>query len=266
MTDQELYKKCRHYGYLSLEYRRKFIGLLPEVARRELWLRKGYTSIYHFAAKLAGISAAQVDEVLRLEGRLQDKPELHIALITGEIGASKLARIASIATPSNASELAKAAKVLSKSTIETMIRDHKAQENKLNSQSGPLPGHVSENKTILRQLTLAKDVANQLIEMQSRGIDLNQELRDFLQLRRQKLQKAKRTLKPTKTLTPKIRRLVTQEQGVNCAKCHKPAQQIHHKKPQALKGSHHPTNLQPLCAEHHALTHLSERLKYFSST
>ncbi|MBD3327683.1 hypothetical protein GF340_00075 [Candidatus Peregrinibacteria bacterium] len=40
MSNQQLYEKCRFYGQATLEARRKFIGLLPEVARRRLWQEK----------------------------------------------------------------------------------------------------------------------------------------------------------------------------------------------------------------------------------
>ncbi|MBD3270724.1 HNH endonuclease, partial [Candidatus Peregrinibacteria bacterium] len=46
--------------------------------------------------------------------------------------------------------------------------------------------------------------------------------------------------------------------------CSSYATQIHHIKPQALGGKHEPANLQPLCAEHHALEHLKERQKLWS--
>ena len=73
MTDKELYKLCKKFGKRTLEARRKFAGLLPEVLKRHLYEKKGFSSIYEFAAKLAGMSHEQVNLVLRLERKFEDK-------------------------------------------------------------------------------------------------------------------------------------------------------------------------------------------------
>ena len=100
-TDQELYKLCCKYGAAALEARRKFAGLLPEILRRRLYEKKGFGSIYEFAAKLAGMSREQVQRVLQLERKFEDKPVLKELLVNGEESVNKLARVASIATPEN---------------------------------------------------------------------------------------------------------------------------------------------------------------------
>jgi len=101
LSDKELYAICKKCGAAALEARRKFAGLLPEVYTRELkerekgrsWLKKrGFFSVYEFAAKLAGMSRDQVDLVLRLEKRFADKPILRDALVSGDVSANKLAR------------------------------------------------------------------------------------------------------------------------------------------------------------------------------
>ncbi|MBI5754420.1 hypothetical protein HZA40_04730, partial [Candidatus Peregrinibacteria bacterium] len=60
LTDQNLYELCKTYGTRALEWRRKFIGLLPEVNKRKLYQKKGFGSIFEFAKKLAGLSEEQV--------------------------------------------------------------------------------------------------------------------------------------------------------------------------------------------------------------
>lgn len=76
LTDREvkLYDLCREYGSKARHWRDKFIGLLPEVETCGLYKKKGFDSIFEFAAKLAGISHDQVRLVLSLEKRYQDKP------------------------------------------------------------------------------------------------------------------------------------------------------------------------------------------------
>ncbi|MEO1959725.1 MAG: hypothetical protein ABGW82_01905, partial [Paracoccus sp. (in: a-proteobacteria)] len=61
-------------GKSCKEARNKFLGLLPEVFKRNLHRRKGFQSIYEFAAKLAGASHASVDRILRLEKRFTNMP------------------------------------------------------------------------------------------------------------------------------------------------------------------------------------------------
>jgi hypothetical protein len=65
LTNKELHAECKKFGTAALEAKRKFAGLLPEVNRREIqaraegksWLvRKGYSGIFEFAARLAGMS------------------------------------------------------------------------------------------------------------------------------------------------------------------------------------------------------------------
>src|SRR4030043_1399160 len=110
LSDKDLYTICKKCGAAALEARRKFAGLLPEVYAREMaerekgrsWLKKrGFLSIYEFAAKLAGMSRDQVDLVIRLEKRFEDKPVLRDALVGGNVSANKLARVVSIATSEN---------------------------------------------------------------------------------------------------------------------------------------------------------------------
>jgi hypothetical protein len=125
MTDKALYKLCKKYGRRALEARRKFTGLLPEVNKRRLYERRGFESIYVFAAKLAGVSREQVDAVLRLEKRFEDKPVLRAALVEGKLSVNKLIRVASIATAGNQGELFEVAQKLSKTAIEVFVKDYK---------------------------------------------------------------------------------------------------------------------------------------------
>jgi len=125
MTDQQLYEKAKFYGKNALLWRRKFIGLLPEIYKRRLFERKGFTSIFEFSFKLAGLSADQVRRVLCLEKRFEKMPLLRNLLVNGEVSMNKLARVASVATPENEQELVTAVKILPKSAVETLVRDGK---------------------------------------------------------------------------------------------------------------------------------------------
>ena len=81
------------------------------------------------------MSHEQVSLVLNLERKLEDKPTLREALVTGEISANKLTRVVSIATAENQEELFEKTKLLSNRAMETFVRDVK-RESKTQSQAG----------------------------------------------------------------------------------------------------------------------------------
>lgn len=98
LTDSELYTICKKYGNLARAWRAKFAGLLPEVVRRNLHKRRGYSSIHEFAGKIAGMSERSVDRVLSISRKLEGKPELKSKLESGAVGWTKLEKVAFIAT------------------------------------------------------------------------------------------------------------------------------------------------------------------------
>ena len=131
LTDPELYALCKKWGAEALEARRKFVGLLPEVNVRRLYERRGYSSIYHFAAVLGGVGRRLVDDVLRLEKRFEAMPKLHAALVNGEIGLSKLSRVASIVNVENEAEICEKIMTLSRRAVEVMVIEAQSVERKM---------------------------------------------------------------------------------------------------------------------------------------
>jgi len=246
-------------------WRRKFIGLLPEVNRRRLYEKKGFASIFEFAKKLCGLSEEQVRRVLNLEERFKDKPKLHEALISGEISANKLARIVSVATPENEAFWVEKAKQLSKSALEIFIKDIKNENGlfKPKIEEKSVPGHR------LEELNLEPDVLEELLELQRKDIDVNELLREFLEKRKLEIagerealsaeveQAASQSNVKSRYIPVKIRRYLEKEYGNLCSinGCLRPAQVIHHTQRFALAGTHNPKYLAPLCREHHAIAH-----------
>ena len=280
MTDAELYNLCREYGQAALEARRKFLGLLPEVHRRELWRTKGYGSIREFAAKLAGVSEDQLNEVLHLHRKLHDKPALQAQLISGQVSHNKIARVVAIATPENQSFWAAQTASLSKTALNTLVKDQKTLPNTLSGQS-ILP-EISSNATI----ALKAKTVERLNQLKSKGFDLDQLLNQLLDQRESEIAEEKAKLgeeqeyraqiyqefakrvigpvpKPKRAVPIKIRRVLQQEHGTKCciATCQKPAKTIHHAIRFSLNGNHDPRYLQPLCPAHHEITHKID-LKY----
>jgi len=261
ISDNQLYSMAKHFGKNALLWRRKFIGLLPEIYKRRLYEKKNYESIFVFAKKLAGLSEEQVRRVLNLEKKFQNMPNLHTALTSGEVSVNKLARVTSIATPENEEELVEKVKVLPQSAVETFVRDEKKIQNglckpKIDIKS--VRAHRLENG-----LELSEEVSKKLLELQEKGININEMLLEVLEKREQEITEEKeeiaKDLEQTKSryIPVKIKRIIKKEHGNKCSicNCNKPAVALHHTRPFALSKTHDPHFLAPLCKEHHAIAH-----------
>lgn len=260
LSDKDLYTECKKWGTAALQARWRFAGLLPEVYRRRLYEKRGFTCIYEFAARLSGMSRDQVNKVLRLEKRFNDKPILKTALIEGNVSTNKLARIASIATQENQQDILAKTETLSKAALEIFVKENKMKNGLQPAENTPrsVPGHT---------LQLDHDVENQLLQLQKKGININEMLRKFLKERDEKINKEIQNMsdnasQPTKNryINVKTRRILTQKFGTICAapNCNKPAAHIHHEKPFAINHTHEPHYLKPLCKGHHELQHANE--------
>jgi len=290
MTDKQLYRLCKKYGRRALEARRRFAGLLPEVLKRRLYEKKGFTSIYEFAARLAGLTRENVDMVLRLERRFEGLPELHHALTEGKISASQLVRVASVATTSNQEQMFEAARNLSRRALDVFVKDYKMSrgpgneelnglfepQNDVNSlagqtfegASGPT-AQISANHDFEILAKLSPEVKNKLKEMMDKGLDINKELMQFFEAREQGIAEEKERAtstkqpnrpakkSPTRHIPAKVKKILKKEYGFKCAKagCGRVAAHIHHIRRFALTKDNSPQNLEPLCAGHHEIEH-----------
>lgn len=259
LSDRDLLERCERYGREALFWRNKFRALLPEVERRKLYLKKGFSSIYVFGMVLAGLSEAQVDESLNIVARLRDKPALRKLLEGGEVSVSKITKIMSIATPDNQAELAEKIQVVSTRALETFVRDVRREADFF---------HVKkpESKLLFAQggeLGLNIEVIEKLRTLKEKGIDINDELMEFLRRREAEIERKKREvasalpLESGRYVPKRVRELIEQEYGAKCAKseCKKPARCLHHTARYGITRSHDPHYLAPLCREHHELAH-----------
>lgn len=309
LSDQKLLELSQYYGKQARIWRQKFAGLLPEINRRKLYIKKGCASIFEFAAKLAGMSEEQVRNVLNLDKKFATTPVLHSMLINGTVSVNKLIRITSVVTQANESFWAQQAQQLPQSALETLVRDTKIQENSRtnmknyqhtgsdnyqgNTENGFqqtfLPGEAlrtqrlstqntrpGKSATVTNQATtelrLSPQLKQRLLELQQKGIDINQLLEQFLDEREAEIEQEKQaiaekeavdsidqhtTKKPSRYIPIKIKKLLTKEHGTLCSvpTCQKPSQAIHHTQRFSLVPSHDPRYLAPLCNNHHIIAH-----------
>ena len=108
---------------------RLLIFIKDEIEGLRVWEKKGFLSIYEYAGKLAGMSRRKVDDALRLLKKIEDKPELK--RVIEEKGMGAVQPVATIATKDTASFWAKKARVMSKNTLETYVREIRVQNGSL---------------------------------------------------------------------------------------------------------------------------------------
>ncbi|MEK7540494.1 MAG: hypothetical protein AAB558_04580, partial [Patescibacteria group bacterium] len=132
----------------------------------------------------------------------------------------------------------------------------------------------TEKITQTDELHLAPDVRQLLLDMQNKGIDHNQVLRELLQERSQRIQQEKQKIaeemrgkhaqtpggvptQPSRYIPTKVKRVLTLEYGDKCAheSCTNKASNIHHTTRFGLNPSHNPLFLAPLCTQHHEIAH-----------
>ncbi|MEK7540071.1 MAG: hypothetical protein AAB558_02380, partial [Patescibacteria group bacterium] len=188
LTDHQLLQLCTHYGTQAKLWKQKFLGLLPEVDRRKLYLTQGCSSLFEFGAKVGGVSKEQVSNVLRLYQRFEPTPVLKQALVSGEISVHKLARVVSVATPENQEFLLNQSKLLSNRALETLIQDTK----RLHVQT------KKPNKTVkveqFEELGLSPQIKQRLLSLRNTGLNLNQLMEEFLNQREERIQEEKQKI------------------------------------------------------------------------
>ncbi len=184
--------------------------------------------------------------MLRVERKVQDKPALRKVLHDGEVSYSKMARVVSFVDNDNQNEIAKMARTLSKSALETWVRDQKF-----------LPGQ-RQNATETSEVKLDTDVQERLAKLQEKGIDINTLIRDALDKRDQEIAEAYvETPAKSRYVPAPIKRAIKKEHGTKCSVpgCKHEATTLHHTRRFALTKSHNPAYIAPLCQAHHEIAH-----------
>lgn len=224
LTDQKILELCQKYGEQTRLWKQKFIGLLPEVNRRKLYEKKHFSSIFEFAAKLAGMSEEQVRLALNLEKKLDNKPVLKNLFTNGEVSINKLARVTSVVTQENEKFWANQVQLLPQKALEVLVRDERIHQNDTTdkfeshletdshaeSKNGLQDGlfdneslraqilaqqKVSESNlaTIedLEKLQLTNKITKRLVGFKQKGFDLNQLLEELLDKREAEIEDEK---------------------------------------------------------------------------
>lgn len=240
VAEQALHQQFLEYGRSVREWMRKCELLLPEIERLQIWRKKRFSSIYEYAAKLAGMSKVRVDESLRIYKKIEDKPSL-LAMAERK-GLQSVRPVATIATLEDQDFWAEKVAEMSKIALQTYVHDFR-----LESRSRTEPEPVS------LQMDLEPELAAKLEKM--KGLGTWNELMKKL-LAERAVPEPVRT--KARSIPTAIRRHVTERTGGLCAypDCKRAAVSLHHTQRWALEKVHDPARLQALCTAHERLAHL----------
>ncbi|MFH1284927.1 MAG: hypothetical protein ABIH78_05085 [Candidatus Peregrinibacteria bacterium] len=256
-AEKILHEKFVQYGQNAKEWTRKCVLLLPEIEKHRIWEKKGFLSVYEYAAKLAGMSHDKVNEALRILRKIEDKPELK--KIVAEKGILAVRPVAAIVTKETDGFWAEKAKEMSMHTLETYIQEYK-KEQKSRLRAKEVRITTEESETITISMDLDPETAQRLQKLKGQE-DWNKLMKEFLKLREEKIESSRpEAVKATsRTIPSKIKKHVLQKTNNTCAfpGCTKPCQILHHTQRFALKPVHDPDKIVPLCKNHERLAHLS---------
>jgi len=275
--DKTLHLQFSRYGKNAREWMRKCALLLPEIERNRVWKKKGFFSIYEYAAKLAGMSRDAVNESLRILKKIEDKPEL--MRIVEEKGLLAVRPVATIVTPETAKFWAEKAKMMSRNTLETYVREVRKLDE--NVDPNGLPGKAKmadfpQQKAIMifgesaiSTIQLSSEIKEKLEKLKgnkswdnlfNQFLDLYEE--KIAQLKKEANKKFKeiesrKKPKSARPIPAKIEKYAIAKTNHTCAfpGCTKPAEHLHHAERFKITGRHDPEKIIPLCKEHHELAH-----------
>lgn len=264
LTDLKLLELCSFWGSQARRARTKFMSLLPEVNRRNLYIKKGFNSIFEYAFKTAGLNDEQVRTALRLHNRIEDKPELKKLYESGEVSLNKIEKVSYIATAETESLWAKRVEGLSAKTLTTMVRDERSLDVQTSTQQ------IVE---IIKEPILSDEVKKKLNELQSKSIDINAIILEALKKREEEIEEEKTGLAEkakdklvtqivesrniSRHIPVAIKRLSRKEFGDKCAieTCNNKAESFHHTARFSISDSHNPYFIAQLCKAHHEAAH-----------
>ncbi len=271
LSDRELYERCQKYGSEARIWKQRFCGLLPEVSRRGLYHRKGFYSIYDFAAKVGGIGMETTNKILQIHKKLEDKPELLNIFETGQQGWSKIQEVAYIATPETDKDLAEKVNNLSKSALSAYvheIREKSPPGGELENNSLPEQFHnmsFQVSSEVEKDLRILK---YQLEKDRGHPLMFNEVIRELTQKTPQpqiilkvcpECAKKKAMDAKTRYIPSDVRKVIQAKYKNTCGfrGCTLPSTSLHHTARYALNPSHDPDGIVPLCEKHERFVHSS---------
>lgn len=230
----DLHEKFQEYGKNAKYWLRQCALLLPEIDRKKIWKKKGFSSIFEYTSKLAGMSHHQVRETLRVMKRLKDKPALK--KVVEEKGINAVRPVAVIATQEDQEFWAEKAREMSVHALETYVREVRKSH------------HVET-------FQVRNELMEKLIEIKGNRT-WDETIEELIQLKLQ--QNPERRTDATRHIPQEIKKAVESRSKGKCEfnGCHKSATLFHHADRFAYFKTHDSTRIFHLCKGHERLCHL----------
>jgi len=123
MNDLELHHRFKKLGTIRNRITYKLLALLPKIAARKIYEKKGYRTVHEYAARLAGLTPDVVTKALAVAKKLSDKPLLQAQI--EKVGVHKVALVASLATSETEKIWAEKVESMSKKTLEVFTKEYR---------------------------------------------------------------------------------------------------------------------------------------------
>ena len=245
---ESLHREFSEYGRNAKEWAKRCMLLLPEIDRYKVWAKKGFGSIYEYAAKIAGLSHNQVNESLRILGKIENMPAL--MAVAQEKGILAVRPVATVATKETEEEWAKRAGSMTVNELEVYVKGTRTCSG-LHMAAGQ-PGKVSVT------MMLDLEVLDQLKKLKGDS-EWEDVMVTFLKLREKELDEAKpEAVETTSEHIPEpMKRFVKKRDNRKCVfpGCGRKFAELHHADGFARVGVHDPDRIFCLCEGHHDLAH-----------
>lgn len=269
---EKLHGDFSEYGKNAKEWMRKCALLLPEIEKLKVWRRKGFHSIYEYAAKLANMSQYQVNEALRTARKTTDFPELR--KIVEIKGINAVRPVLTIVNKETEHFWAEKVKNMSQHTLETYVRDYKKEFVGLRAQSITSEEFNATSKSSEDSKTLTINLKPEIIAKLEKynKDDWNKLMQKFIDLYEKDLKQELARKKPepvanTSNHIPKnMHDYVLKRSHGKCEfpNCNKTYDHLHHTNRYSTDKTHDPDQIVALCEAHHDLAHkglINEREK-----
>jgi hypothetical protein len=250
----DLHARFSECGKNAKEWVRRCVLMLPDIARYEVWKKKGFGSLSEYAGKVAGLSRRQVEEGMRVLKKVEDKPALRAVI--EKKGLNSVRPVAVVATVETEEFWAEKASDMSVNELVTYVRDFRNQSN--GSGVCNVTDSSSEKVTKIITMDLDPQTAQQLEKLKGDGT-WEEAMKKLLQVREQELER----LKPdpieteSRSVPKQIEGFVLEKYNSRCAfpGCNRKYKELHHVQGFSLEKVHDPDKIVPLCLAHHKISH-----------
>ena len=118
ITGSKIARAQEHSGLLAM------IGFIAEIDRRQLFLRRGYSSLYEYCVRELGYSESQAMRRITAARCIVKYPDVFELLKSNEINLGTIARVSKIMTPQNCGDVLNSIRRKSLREVEAIVAEH----------------------------------------------------------------------------------------------------------------------------------------------